>query len=164
MAYLVHPVGIADGDPGDNSIQEVTVVATSGTFTLEYDANGDGSIDASTERTGALAFNATVLQVQTALEGIVGADNVTVSANSNVYKVRFATSALAPGNPLMVANSTNLGPSLSNPSALVNLTLEITKGAAKNKLSTAKPPCNCFMVEALQSKPLLPQSMTRPRG
>ena len=131
-------VNAADGDPGDNSIQEVTVVATSGTFTLEYDANGDGSIDASTERTGALAFNATVLQVQTALEGIVGADNVTVSANSNVYKVRFATSALAPGNPLMVANSTNLGPSLSNPSALVNFTLEITKGAAKNKVRIIK--------------------------
>jgi RTX calcium-binding nonapeptide repeat (4 copies) len=77
------------------TVQQITVDATGGTFTLSYGG----------QTTGAIAFNATAAAVQTALTGLstIGIGNATVSKLGSVYQVTFATSAL--GGNLITANS-----------------------------------------------------------
>src|SRR5215468_8662916 len=69
-----------DGDSTHNEIQYIDVRATGGTFTLTY--NG-------TETTAPIAFDASALQLEAALEALAGIDDVKVSKNSNVFKVEF---------------------------------------------------------------------------
>ena len=103
--------------------QDIAVNATSGTFRLSY--NG--------VFTGALAYNAPSVTVENALRTLVQAvdssADVTVAQNGNVYQVTI----LHPGTtPLMIGHDdSGLGPLTA--AALVNETILITDGPAKNK-------------------------------
>jgi trimeric autotransporter adhesin len=81
----------------NSEVQQVAIGGSSGTFTLTF--NG--------ATTGALAFNATAAQVQTALNGlssIAGAfGSVTVTKVSNVYSVTFGGTLAATDQPQMAA-------------------------------------------------------------
>ena len=86
-------------------------------FTLSFGAS----------TTSALPFNATALDIETALEGI-GAGDVRVSQNSSIYKIEWA----AVGNQAqLTANTAGLQP--LTPANLVDFTIEITEGVGKNK-------------------------------
>jgi len=58
-----------EGTPGVDEIQTITGTATSGTFTLSYGG----------ETTGALSYNASASDIETALELLTGIDDVTVA-------------------------------------------------------------------------------------
>jgi Ca2+-binding RTX toxin-like protein len=104
-------------------MQEVEVKATSGTFRLSQ--NG-------TTWTSDLAYNASALAVEIALETLCGCD-LSVSQNSNVYLIEWKVN----GNEAQLqADETNLGP--TSPNELIDYTLQITAGTAKNKIRIIK--------------------------
>jgi hypothetical protein len=82
---------------GVNAVQSVTVVATSGTFTLTF----------SGVTTAPLAFDATAAQVQAALEALssVGAGNVSVAG---AYSVTFTNRLGLYPMPLLTADGSGL--------------------------------------------------------
>ena len=105
------------GNTTTSEAQELQIRATGGTFTLSFGAS----------TTSALPFNATALDIETALEGI-GAGDVRVSQNSSIYKIEWA----AVGNQAqLTANTAGLQP--LTPADLVDFTIEITEGVGKNK-------------------------------
>ena len=107
------------GNATTAEVQELQIRATGGTFTLNFVG--------STGPTAALPFNATALDIETALEAI-GAGDVRVSQNSSIYKIEWA----GVGNQQqLTANTAGLKPLV--PADLVNFTIEITEGPAKNK-------------------------------
>jgi predicted acyl esterase len=89
------------GRNGTNEVQQVTVTATGGTYSLTY----------SSQTTSALAFNATPAQIDAALEALsnIGSGGVAVaSPSAGTYNVTF-TGALARTNVAeMTANDIDL--------------------------------------------------------
>lgn len=82
---------------GTNAVQTITVAATAGTFTLTF----------SGATTTPLAYNATALQVQSALEalGPIGSGNVAVTG---AYTVTFVNDMGTRVQPPITADGTNL--------------------------------------------------------
>ena len=107
----------------NNSVQEVAVNATTGTFTLSYNGH----------TTGALAFDAPSVTVEDALrpfiQGYDPSADVTVAQNGNVYQVTILHPSLTPLT--LGHDDSSLGP--LTPGQLVNETILITQGPAKNK-------------------------------
>ena len=90
------------GGTAANEVKTLTITGspTGGTFTISYVAD-------KAYITSALAYNASAATVKTALEGIFGTGNVTVSLNGAVYTVTFVN-ALAYsriGGNLTVSNA-----------------------------------------------------------
>src|SRR5439155_26774491 len=116
--------GCVTGDSTHNEIQYVDVRATGGTFTLTFGG----------QTTDPIPFNASAVQLELALEGLTGGviDDVKVSKNSNVFKVEFkgaqANTDVAP----LVATVTGLKP--VQPADLIDYSITITRGPAKNKV------------------------------
>jgi len=83
-----------------DEVQTVTVTATGGTFTLEYDG----------QTTSALAYNASAATVATALKALsnIGDNDVSVTKSGTTYTVAFI-GALADTNvPALIADGTSL--------------------------------------------------------
>lgn len=82
---------------GTNDVQTITVTATAGTFTLGFTG----------VTTAPLAYTATALDVQTALQGLstIGAGNVQVTG---AYTVTFVNTMATQPMPLIVVDGTNL--------------------------------------------------------
>ncbi len=86
-----------------NEKQTLTVDATGGTFTLDFEASGP---------TGALAFNSSAAQVETALEGLasIGVGNVLVTGGpgggggGTAYTIEFIGAEAATDQALIVTN------------------------------------------------------------
>ena len=109
-------------EPGTGQLkQDVAVNATNGTFTLSY---GGGT-------TSALPYNAPAVTVENAIRSLLpGGWNDTVAANGNVYQVTFLnTGGIAPD--LLGSSPSGLKPLV--PGDLINETILITDGPAKNK-------------------------------
>ena len=127
---LIPFIDVSSENGTKNPTQDVAINGTSGTFTLTY----------KTHTTGALAFNAPAVTVENALRSIVQAAegtswDVTVAQNGTVYQVTFLnTGGSTPGT--LTGDASNLGP--HNPTDLVNETILITEGPAKNKTRIIK--------------------------
>jgi len=92
-----------EGTPGVDEVQTITGTATSGTFTLSY-----GS-----ETTGTMGYNATAVQIETALEALTGIDDVTVAGGplgTGGVTVTFSGAAVDETDvPLLTVNDIDLG-------------------------------------------------------
>ncbi len=75
------------GTASVREVQRLLVTATSGTYTLAYDRNGNGRIE-TTEVSGPLAVAATAAQVETALEALTG-HALTVAAVTGGFSVTW---------------------------------------------------------------------------
>ena len=111
---------LVDGGSGKQEQQQLTVNAIGGTFTVSY---GSSTSDP-------LPYNASGLQLETALEGITG-KTITVSKNSNVFYVTFLDGGATNFDPIGAQNIDLLP---VTPSDLKNFSLEVTSGPAKNKI------------------------------
>ena len=87
-----------DSVRGTGEWQEIAITGTSGTFTITF--NG--------QTTAPLPFDASAIAVQAALEALstIGAANVVVTQNANVYRVTFVNALEGINVPLMVAGGT----------------------------------------------------------
>ena len=115
------------GGGGDNEIQEIAVSATSGTFTLTFGG----------ATTAPIRFNASALDLELALEALdaddaFDDDDFKVSKNSSVFKVEFIGDHADTAVADFTFDDGLLGP--TSPSELVDFTIEITAGPAKNKV------------------------------
>jgi Ca2+-binding RTX toxin-like protein len=107
-------VALAKGSPAQgsliapvNAIQQITVDATGGTFTLSLT---DPATQV-TATTGNLAWNISAADLRTALGGlstIGGVNNVQVTKAGNVYKVTFVNGMGARDVPLLASNEAGL--------------------------------------------------------
>jgi len=112
----------------DNTIQDVIVDAIGGTFTLTY-----GGMTTLVS----LPFNAPAIAVENALKALSTVtalfthpnSTVKVSQNSNVYEITFVN----PGTMPVLLSATGSGLLPQHPADVVNYTIEITRGPAKNK-------------------------------
>ena len=85
---------ITAGNSTTNEIQKLHVNFSSGQYTLQYDANGNGSID-SGESATPLDWDSTASDIETALGTIAGlAGNVHVTGSGHDFQIEF-TSGLA---------------------------------------------------------------------
>ncbi|HEX9504623.1 MAG TPA: hypothetical protein VGA62_01335, partial [Acidimicrobiia bacterium] len=111
----------------DHTVQDIEINAIGGTFTLTYDG----------QTTGSLPFNAPAVDVENQLKALTNIQNVlmnsdsaiTVSTNANVYEVTF----FDPSASVDAITATGSGLKPMRPADLVNFTIEITHGPAKNK-------------------------------
>ncbi len=89
-----------------NEIQQVTVDATGGTFKLSL----TDAVSHVTATTGALAFNVSAAQMQTALGGLstIGAGNVSVTKAGDVYRVAFQGAKAGTAMELLVVHDAGL--------------------------------------------------------
>ena len=113
---------IQGGDAGHNEVQQIAIRATGGTFTLTF----------SGQTTAAIAFDASALALEIALEALAAIDNVKVSKNSSVFKVEFVGAQKLTNVAAMTADPSALAP--LTPADIVDYTIEITRGSAKNKV------------------------------
>ncbi|MEX2645398.1 MAG: choice-of-anchor D domain-containing protein [Gaiellaceae bacterium] len=104
--------------------QEIEIRATGGTFRLSYDGGATWSTP--------LAHNASALDVELALEALATGD-VKVSQNSSVYTVIWKVTG---DKAQLTADAAALKPLV--PADLVDFTLQITDGTAKNKIRIIK--------------------------
>ena len=118
---------IVDNTSSSAMQQLVTINATGGHFKLSYHG----------QETGNLLYNASALQVQTALEALpdLAGILITVSKNSNQFTVTFHDFGANTIDQL-VATGVDLLPVV--PTDLTNLSIEITSGPAKNKIRIIK--------------------------
>ena len=116
-------------DPGSShTIQQLAINAVGGTFRLSYGL----------DHTGPLAFDAPSVTIENALKALPAiqalltslTSDLTVSSNSNVYQVTFIDPAGAVTD-LSEFDAAALVP--QHAADLVNFTIEITGGSAKNK-------------------------------
>ncbi len=104
------------GVPSASEVQQMTVAAGSGTFTLSF--NG--------QTTAALAYNATAAQVQTALAALsnIGTGNVTVTQSGNTYTVTFQGTLANQTLAALLLNSSALVAVSRPPSTNVTITTQ----------------------------------------
>ncbi len=114
--------GCVDGDSTHNEVQYLDVRATGGTFTLTFGG----------QTTDPIAFNASALQLELALEALGGIDDVKVSKNSNVFKIEFKGAQANTDVATLVAGISGLKP--VTPADLIDFSITITRGPAKNKV------------------------------
>ncbi len=124
-ANQTNVVTLVQGSSTKAEQQQVTINAVGGHFKLTYDG-----VD-----TIPLLYNASALQVQTALEALPGLAGITitVSKNSNQFLITFHDFANVDE---LQAASIDLLPIVA--SDLVNFSIEITSGPAKNKVRIIK--------------------------
>ena len=139
----------------DNSVQDVAVNATGGTFTLTCGGCGSTTPD--------LAFDAPSVTIENALKTLTG-HNLTVSQNGSEYEVKFLDAGPYPtlfvgGTTATTATVGTLEP--VNPGDLVGFTIEITRGTAKNKtrIVTAASKSGSYWVLTLDKPWLSPFTM-----
>lgn len=120
--------GVATGGTqGVNAVQTLTITGSpdSGTFTVTNPANGLTS--------GTIAYNAANGDIQTALEAIVGAGNITVSGDAlpaNAKTLTFGGDLAYQVVPLLAANGAALGGG-SDPAAAIT---EATPGSGEGTI------------------------------
>ena len=119
---------IVGGGSGVNEQQLITINAIGGHFTLGYGL----------EPTDPLPYNASALQMQLALKALpaLSGITITVAKNSNQFYVTFHDGA----NKTQLTAASDVSDPLQplTPDALVNYTLEVTSGPAKNKVRIVK--------------------------
>ena len=104
--------------------QEIEVRATGGTWRISFDGG--------TTWSDPLAHNASALDVETALEAL-GTGDVKVSQNSNIYKVTWKVTG---DKAELTTDAASLKPLA--PADIVDFTIQITNGTAKNKIRIVK--------------------------
>jgi hypothetical protein len=112
--------------PSVNEVQQVTLAATAGTYTLAFEG----------QATAAIAFNATAAIVATRLRALsaIGSTGVLVSGNAGApYNIAFQGALSATDAPQLVANTTLLT-GTATPSTL-------TQGAGQYEICTVAANC-----------------------
>ena len=78
------------GTSTTNEIQKLHITESSGTYTLQFDANGNGAIDAGESIASPLNFDANASDIETALETITAlAGNVHVTGSGSDFTIEF---------------------------------------------------------------------------
>ena len=78
------------GTSTTNEVQKLHITESSGTYTLQYDANGNGAIDAGESIATPLPFNSDASAIEAALQGITAlAGNVHVTGSGSDFTVEF---------------------------------------------------------------------------